>query len=579
MSRIASRRPDPHRSGPERIVTVWCPQWPVVAAGTSDRAAIVLHANRVVACSAPAAAEGVEIGQRRREAQRACPAAELVDHDPDRDGRAFEPLVHAIAGFTARLDVGEPGCLRLAARGPARYFGGEAHLVELLAEAAVESTPGVDVRIGVADGRFASAVAARLADRPTGSLRADRSLGSLRVAPGTSPAFLAPLPVAWLHRTGELGGVAGAGAGTTDAGAELVGLFGRLGLHRLGDLAAVDPAAVSARFGAVGRLARQLAAGDDDRPFEGREPPPLRIVEHVYDDPVDRLEPLVFMAKHLADQLVDQLGHDGLACIRLVVTAETSPAADGRPERTERSWYRVGGLAAPAIVDRVRWHLAAWIAAMRSTSAAAFAHGGGVVLLRLTPAEVRPDDGHQPGLWGGRSDADTAAVRAVARLSGLLGDEAVTVPAWRGGYHPTDRYEWVPATTSDLVDPGAAAERVRPTWRDRDPRHGPWPGALPAPSPIAVHDPPRPACLTDATGRTIEVTIRGELTGEPALLAVGDRPPRPVIGWAGPWPVSQEWWDPGHRRRVARVQLVTDDASAFLAVVEHRRWWIMATYA
>jgi protein ImuB len=522
----------------------------------ADRAAIVVHANRVVARSEAAAAEGVGVGQRRRDAQRCCPDAVLVDHDPDRDARAFEPLVHAVAQSTARLEVAEPGCLHLAARGPARYFGGEAELADRLVEHARASTPGVDVRVGIADGRFTAAVAAQLAepDRPC------------IVDAGGAAAFLAPLPVAWLHRTGELDGYAGS-AGAS-GGADLVGLLGRLGLHRLGDLAALSPATVGARFGPIGRHALRLATGGDDRPLDGREPPPQRAVEQLYDEPVERLEPLVFMAKHLADDLVARLSADGLTCTRLVVTAETA-----HNERTERAWYRAGGLSAAAMVERVRWHLGSWIDTTQLSA--------GVTLLRLTPDLVRPDNGHQPGLWGGRSDADTAAVRTVARLSGMLGDEAVTVPAWHGGYLPGDRYEWVPAATSDLTDADITRERLRPSLRDKDTRTGPWPGSLPAAAavPIALHDPPRPAMLSDAAGHPLGVDGRGELTGDPALLAVDDRPPRPVTKWAGPWPVLQAWWDPARQRRVARLQLVTDDGSAYLAIAERQRWWVVATYA
>ena len=102
-----------------RMVTVWCPDWPVTAAEVAaDVPAIVLFANRVVARSPAAAAEGVAIGQRRRIAQQRCPDAVLLDHDPDRDARAFEPVVRAVSRFAPRLEVVEPGWLCLAARGP-----------------------------------------------------------------------------------------------------------------------------------------------------------------------------------------------------------------------------------------------------------------------------------------------------------------------------------------------------------------------------------------------------------------------------------------------------------------------------
>src|SRR5262245_65824491 len=117
-----------------RMVTVWCPDWPVTAAAVApDVPAMVLRANRVVARAQAAAAEGVEIGQRRRVAQQRCPDAVLLDHDPDRDARAFEPVVAAVSRrFAPRLEVVEPGWLCLAARGPSRYFGGDERLAEQL---------------------------------------------------------------------------------------------------------------------------------------------------------------------------------------------------------------------------------------------------------------------------------------------------------------------------------------------------------------------------------------------------------------------------------------------------------------
>jgi protein ImuB len=551
-----------------RFVTVWCPDWPVVAAGVApDEPAIVLSANRVIARSPAAAADGVTTGQRRRDAQRCCPDAALLDHDPDRDARAFEPVVRAIGRFAPRLEVVEPGWLCLGARGPSRYFGGDAALAAQLVDA-VRGTVGgggggterggFDIGVGIADGRFASAVAARRAGR-----------APIVVPPEGSPAFLAPLPVAWLHLTGE-------------ADPELVGLLARMGLARLGDLAAVAEGDVLARFGPAGRHARRLAAGEDDRPAGGAEPPPERRVEQSFDDAVVQLEPLVFTGKHLADELVAGLSAEGRVCTRLVITAETEHG-----ERTERAWYRAAGLSAPAMVERVRWQLDAWMSSGELSA--------GVVLLRLAPAEVRGDDGDQIRLWGGPSAADERAVRTVARLAGMVGEQGVLVPAWQGGRLPADRYGWVPASTTDLTDADDTAERLRPCPLDGPVpagghggdvtagagvagRGGPWPGSLPAPSPAVVPADARPVELLDARGRPVVVSGRGEVSAPPATLAADRGRPRAVTGWAGPWPLDERWWDPRRHRRLARLQLVTADGAAYLVVAEHRTWWIAATY-
>ena len=569
-------RSDPRRPDPRRIVAVWCPDWPVVAAGApAGVPTVVLRANRVVARSPVAAAEGIVIGQRRREAQQCCPDVVLLDHDPDRDARAFEPVVRAIARFAPRLEVVEPGWLCLGARGPSRYFGGDERLAEQLvtavrigvferigvfragatrtkhSDAAKHSDGvGVEVGVGIADGRFAAGVAARRAGATP-----------IVVAPGGSPAFLAPLPVAWLHHVG-------------DVDPELVDLFARMGLARLGDVAALPAGDVLARFGPPGRVAHCLAAGVDERPPGGAEPPPERRVEQVFDDPVVLVEPLVFTAKHLADDLVARLGVEGRVCTRLVVTAETEHG-----ERTERAWYRAAGLSAAAMVDRVRWQLDTW---MGSGDVSA-----GVVLLRLAPDEVRGDDGDQVGLWGGPSAADERATRAVARLAGMVGDQGVLVPSWRGGRLPGDRYGWVPASTTDLTDADDTAERLRPRPLEGGNsgagggvpgRAGPWPGALPAPSPAVVPGEARRVELLDAAGRPVVVGGRGELSAAPVALVVDGRPPQVVTGWAGPWPLDERWWEPAAHRRLARFQVVTADGAAHLVLAEHRSWWIAATY-
>jgi protein ImuB len=521
------------------MVTVRCPDWPIVAAGVpADVPAVVLHANRVVARSPAAAAEGVAIGQRRRVAQQRCPDVVLLDHEPARDARAFEPVVRAVGAFAPRLEVVEPGWLCLGARGPSRYFGGDGALAEQLVAAVRRGVGavGAAVGVGIADGRFASAVAAWRA------VRAPRV-----VAPGGSPAFLDPLPVAWLQHVGGID-------------AELVGLFARMGLARLGDLARLPAGDVLARFGPPGRDAHRLARGDDDRPASGVEPPPERGVQQTFDDPVVLLDPLVFVGKHLADELVAGLAAEGRVCTRLVVTAETDHG-----ERSERAWYRAAGMSASAMVERVRWQLDAWMASGDLSA--------GVVLLRLTPSEVRGDDGDQLRLWGGPSAADERAARAIARLAGMVGDQAVLVPAWRGGRLPGDRYDWVPASSTDLADPDDTAERLRPRLDE-----GPWPGSLPAPSPAVVPPMVQPAELSDAAGRAVQVSGRGELSAPPATLAIAGRPPQAIAGWAGPWPLDERWWEPRRHRRLARLQVVTADGAAHLVLAEHRRWWVAASY-
>ena len=540
-------------STPPRIVSIWFPDWPVTAAGfDADTAAAVMGANRVIARTEAAAVDGVVIGQRRRQAQRRCPHLTLVDRDVDRDAREFEALVRAVAELSPRLDVVEPGWISLLARGPSRYFGGDRALVDQLSDAiAAEaaSPPG----IGVADGRFVSSVAARLAVR-----RCEPVI----VEPGTSPAFCADLPIGWLQTLGE-------------CDAELVELFGRLGLRRLGDLAALPLADVLGRFGHPGVHAHALASGVDVRPTSTTDPAPERRLDQVLDDPAAQSSAVVFIAKQLADELAATLGSDGRVCTRLVVVLESEHG-----ERSERSWYRAGGLSAQAMVERVRWQLDAWINLPRGSEQELT---GGVVLVRLVPDEVRADDGVQLGLWGGQSEADRRAARAIARLTTLTSDDAVTVPVWSGGRLPADRYRWVSAV---MVDLDHRVRAVSSAGTGSGPT-GPWPGTLPSPSPASVFADPHPAMVLDEHGETVRVSARGIVSGQPStlVLLVGDDTTgwqrgrsRSIVAWAGPWPIEERWWEPERQRRLARFQVVTDDHAGFLVVAEYQRGGVSARY-
>ncbi len=534
---------------PPRTATVWFPDWPVTAAGfDTDVPAAVMYANRVVARTVAAADEGVVIGQRRRQAQRRCPEIELVDHDPARDAREFEPVVRAIAEIAPRLDVIEPGWISMATRGPSRYFGGDDALAERFASIDAR-LPGV----GVADGRFASSIAARLAVR-----RGDPVV----VPPGGSAEFCGPLPIGWLETIGE-------------SDADLVDLFVRLGLRRLGDLAALDAADVLGRFGHPGVHARRLASGADVRPPSTTDPAPERRLDRVLDDPMAQTEAVVFVAKQLADELAGVLAADGRVCTRLVVLLETEHG-----ERSERSWFRSAGMTAAAMVERVRWQLDGWVNLPRGSDQEIT---GGVALVRLTPEEVRADDGSQLGLWGGQTEADQRAGRAIARLTTLTSETAVTVPVWNGGRLPADRYRWVPAAAVDLD------QRARAVSRDGTGSgpSGPWPGCLPSPSPATVLSSVHRVEVLDHDERPVRVSGRGELSAPPAVLRVmaGDESsgwrrgrPRPIRAWAGPWPVEEQWWEPTRHRRLARLQILTDDEQGFLIVAEKQQWWLSAKY-
>jgi protein ImuB len=509
------------RDVPVRMLVLWCPDWPVVAAGAAagipaHRPAAVFVANRVVACSAVARGDGVRRGMRRREAQSRCPELVVFDADEGRDARLFEPVVAAVEELVVGVEAVRPGLVAVPAGGAAGYFGGEHALVELLVDH-VSSRAGVECQIGLSDGLFAATLAAHR---------------SALVERGRGAEFLAPLLITELDEPGT-------------ERTELVDLLRRLGLRTLGAFAGLTERDVASRFGSTGVLAHRLARGRSERPPHRRKPPPELAVTKTFDPPLDRVDAAAFMAKALAGDFHTGLADRGLACTRLGIYATTESG-----QELSRVWRCADPLTPQGIADRVRWQFEGWLRAApgdRPTS--------GVIRLRLEPEETVAGQSLQLGLWqggaGGRLRglsaeqelADEQAGRALVRVQGLLGPDSVFTAVLDGGRGPAERVRLVP-------------------WGDQrapaDPPDAPWPGRLPAPSPATVYERPVPARVTDAEGREVGVTARRVLTGPPHAVSVDGGPVRRVLDWAGPWLVDAQWWAPDGEPARARVQVVLD---------------------
>ncbi len=573
---------------PERMLCLWCPDWPVVAARRADPSlegvpVVVLDRGFVLAASGEARAEGVRRGLRRREAEVRCPGLVLRPVDTTGEARAFEALSRAVEVLAPRLALDRPGLLFLPTRGPSRYFGGdEAFATRLLAEVtcvlgatgcaegpqrALDATGcagdgelggGASARIGIADGVFAARLAARRAQP-----------GKVFVVPaGESAAFLAPWPVKVLDDD------------------DLASLLVRLGLPTLGDFAGLPGASVLGRFGPTGLAAHRCARGEDEHLPDLRVPPPELELHHEFDPPVSRVDTAVFAGRALADKLLAELAADGLMCTRVRVEAETEHG-----ERLARSWRlsagagsiaRVGvaasrggggwgGCAAGSspgsaiLADRVRGQLEAWVRRDEGPGRGDAGRSAdddlvtsGLTLLRLVPEEVVVAGRSQLGLWGGDRAAAERAGRAIVRLQSLLGPEALTTPVIQGGRTPDEQIAWVPWGD----DPPPPPDKSRP------PEGGAWPGAIPPPAPAIVFKPARPAELLDAGGRPVTVSGRGEASADPERLNSPALPRGggPIEAWAGPWLQDLRWWDPQARRRRALWQVVAAGIACLVSV-------------
>ncbi|ADG77557.1 UmuC domain-containing protein OS=Tsukamurella paurometabola (strain ATCC 8368 / DSM / CCUG 35730 / CIP 100753 / JCM 10117 / KCTC 9821 / NBRC 16120 / NCIMB 702349 / NCTC 13040) OX=521096 GN=Tpau_0923 PE=4 SV=1 [Tsukamurella paurometabola] len=498
----------------QRILALWCPDWPAAAAAADvdlppDHPVAVLHGNRVIACNAAARADGVRRGMKRRESQARCPNLHVTAADPGRDARLFEPVAGAVAALIPLIEVLRPGLIVIPARGAARFFGGEEQAAEKLVDAA--SSVGAESLAGIADEVFTAALAAR-----TGVI----------VAPGGSAEFLSPLPIAQLGAEPAL---------ATDDRAELIDLLRRLGVRTLGAFAALSTSNVATRFGVDAIAAHRQARAVADRPPSTAALPPGLEAELRPDPPINRVDAAAFAGRTLAAELHRKLSAAGVACLRLEVSAV---AENG--ERHTRIWRCAQPLTPDGTADRVRWQIDGWLTGGRGRSGGP---GAPITLLRLEPVEVVDAGALQAGMWGDEGDGAARFRRALVRVQGLLGGEAVRLGTRSGGRGPAEQVTWTP-----LGDEAVPAQ---------DPA-APWPGRMPEPAPAVLLSGASVA-VTDASGTPVRVTERGGFTAEPTRLSWGSRD-WALSWWAGPWLVDERWWESGAGELRARAQVLLEPA-------------------
>ena len=594
--------------GATRTLVVWCADWPVVAAGVPlDLPAAVLHANRVVACSPAARAEG-----------RASPAPAgrspavpswCSSTTTRRPRRAFEPVPSALEALTPACEISYPG------RAPSPPGDRPATTVATaLAERAAALGPRR--RAGVVPCRWGSPTAPSPLRWPRAAALPPPLAGTLRrgwwrgrpggggvrvVPPGRAPASWRPCRC-------------GPSPSRAVRGARPVDVLERLGLRTLGDLAALA-AEVVGRFGAEGRTARGWPGGSTSGRLSPRPPPAELTMVAEIDPPAERVEAAAFVARAWSSACTPTwpawaAPAPGWSSGPRASTARRTNGCGARgrsrpwPSPTGCAGSSTGGCTPGPTARRPGWSGCGWRPTRwcRPVGISSFGTGG-------------PGGRRRRGGWraaGAGPGAGTAGRRGRAgpRVAGRPGPGRARGPGGGGGR----RRHRAPAGGPVRLGGRALA----------------WDGARPG----AGHGarPPLPVQVLDAAGHPVRVGGgRGEVSAAPArvrwVVSVkptrrrrqpgparrrggehgGGRPPRPGTGagarsrggpgagrpgvgraggpvggpsWrrAGPWPCDERWWDPrGHRRR-ARLQVTTAGGVAYLLVVESGRWAVEATY-
>jgi nucleotidyltransferase/DNA polymerase involved in DNA repair len=228
-------------------------------------------------CSPEAEAAGVRAGLPLREVVPLCPEAIVLQPDPVRTAAVVEAVLAVLQRVSPAVEPGEDGYLFLDLRGLQAMYGDLASLEEAI-RAAVP--PLLRPRLGFGSGKFAAAVAARMA-----------APGEARVVPASeTQAFVAPLSVRHLLLLDP----------------DVLQRLELLGLHTIGDLAALPFSAVQSEFGPLGAQAWRLAHGKDPQPVIAK--PFITSVQSGlrFDDPLGSVESVMAAIAQLLERTFSQ---------------------------------------------------------------------------------------------------------------------------------------------------------------------------------------------------------------------------------------------------------------------------------
>lgn len=437
------------------------------------------------------------------------------------DHLSHEQVLGDLMQVVADIEVHSSRQCFIPAQAPTRFYGSELKAANEI----VRSTTSAVV-LGCANDRFAAQCAAQVATVD------DKQL--VIVPPEQNEDFVRRLPVALLDNP------------------DVCEVLVTLGVYTLGDFAELGSAAVRTRFGAEIAFLHELVRGQDRRPLQLFRPQSALAVVREFESPSVDVAGVVYGSRLLVEQLCLEVEQAGVACLETEITLETE-----HDEVNVRRWRAVTVFDQGSIVERIKWQLEQWLKEPIANPSA------GVSRIKIEALHVVALNELQSGLWGELSESDQRAHRGLDRIRGLVGVDQVLEVGVQGGRYPRDR---------TVFAPQLAAAEVK-----RRPQNRPWPGQIPAPSPVTIHTPPIVIDLLDRVGNPVEITNRGNLSGSPALLLRAGRRTS-LAGWAGPWLSDARWWSEQDRQHCAWFQMLTADGHAYLCRIDTEGAVIEASY-
>ncbi|HEX2136535.1 MAG TPA: DNA polymerase Y family protein [Microvirga sp.] len=278
-----------------RVVSLYLPTWPTdrirrrYGAPPPDQPLITAlkegSRRLVAAVDATAHDLGLRPGLTLTHAKALVPDLHVFEASPEDDGAALVELARWCIGYSPLVAPNPPDGVWLDVTGVTHLFGGEEKLIDDL--------------VGRLDRQGVAALAA-VADAPGCAWAVARYGKEKVVAPGRSGDAVASLPVQALRLPAD----------TVDA-------LHRLGVERIGQLAALARAPMVRRFGTEAALRLDQALGHAFEPIDPLVPREIPTRRAAFADPIGRPEDIRGTVGHLAEELCRDLEKRGEGVRRL----------------------------------------------------------------------------------------------------------------------------------------------------------------------------------------------------------------------------------------------------------------------
>ncbi len=421
---------------------------------------------RVCAVTALALAHGVTEGLTPTQALARCGDIRIRHRSPEQEATASEAVLQCAYGFSPHLEATGPGLFTLDLRGLVTLAEADPAALGRWAEQLRVALAALDLcaRVGIG----ATPNLARHAARWTDTLQ----------VVAEPQGFVAGLPVAALEPS-----------------AHVAVILAKWGIRTVGELLALGQCAVTERLGleALGLFAAASTAAS--RPLRLVRPGEKFDESFDFEEPVETLEPLLFLLRRFTDQLCLRLGPLGLVAQRLTLRLRLESGQVHErllrvPEPTR---------SADILFRMLTTHLESVRTETAIVGVSLALNPGQPTQRQFSLFETVLRDPHQ-------------LQETLARLSALVGHDRVGSPVRVPG-HQRDAFKLVPPDFEDLP-PG---ESQRPALL----RPVPWRRLRPSP----------PATVDTQETRPLSVRC-GVVNGKLKLTV-------------GPWRASGHWWEPG----------------------------------